>query len=323
MSKSTLSTTTAREGFRILSLDGGGAKGVYSLGILKEVEALANRRLCEEFDLIYGTSTGSVISALLALGHSVDEVTNIYYDLIPEVMQHKTNSARSAALKRCAHQILGDKRFDSFLTNVGIVTIHYNESRPMVFKSSVKQAHGRQSTFQPGFGCTIAEAVIASSAAFPFFELAKVVTSNQGAPDLMDGGYVANNPTLLAIADAVKAFKVEKENIRVLSVGTGVFREPRRKLLHRILFHLRIAQLAVKVLEANSVTIEQLRVILFPEIDCIRINDSFPQQEFETDMLEADPNKLRKLNALGSTSFARHERDLKRLFGWTTRTETS
>ena len=50
---------------RVLSLDGGGAKGFYTLGVLKEIEALVGMRLCEKFDLIYGTSTGAIIAALL------------------------------------------------------------------------------------------------------------------------------------------------------------------------------------------------------------------------------------------------------------------
>lgn len=53
--------------FRVLSLDGGGAKGFYTLGALKEIEALVGCRLCEKFDLIYGTSTGAIIGALLGL----------------------------------------------------------------------------------------------------------------------------------------------------------------------------------------------------------------------------------------------------------------
>ena len=40
--------------FRVLSLDGGGAKGFYSLGALHEIEALAGRPLCEAFDLVFG-----------------------------------------------------------------------------------------------------------------------------------------------------------------------------------------------------------------------------------------------------------------------------
>ena len=45
-----------RSDFRILSLDGGGSKGVYTLGVLKEIEAMTKRSLHEEFDLIYGAS---------------------------------------------------------------------------------------------------------------------------------------------------------------------------------------------------------------------------------------------------------------------------
>ena len=60
--------------FRVLSLDGGGAKGFYTLGALKEIEALVGCRLCEKFNLIYGTSTGAIIAALLGLGKSADEI---------------------------------------------------------------------------------------------------------------------------------------------------------------------------------------------------------------------------------------------------------
>lgn len=48
--------------FRVLSLDGGGAKGFYTLGILREIEALIQCPLHERFDLIFGTSTGSIVS---------------------------------------------------------------------------------------------------------------------------------------------------------------------------------------------------------------------------------------------------------------------
>src|SRR6267378_7610996 len=51
---------------RILSLDGGGAKGFYTLGVLKGIEGMfGGAQLCERFDLIFGTSTGSIIGALI------------------------------------------------------------------------------------------------------------------------------------------------------------------------------------------------------------------------------------------------------------------
>jgi patatin-like phospholipase/acyl hydrolase len=54
---------------KILSLDGGGAKGFYTLGVLREIEAMMGGvPLSNHFRLIFGTSTGSIIAALLALG---------------------------------------------------------------------------------------------------------------------------------------------------------------------------------------------------------------------------------------------------------------
>lgn len=151
---------------------------------------------------------------------------------------------------------------------------------------------------------------------FPIFERVKVVTENQGEPELIDGGFIANNPTLLAIADGVKAYSIPKENLKVLSLGVGVYKEPKPTLKHRILFWFDAARLAVKVIEANTITIEQLRVILFPDVACVRINDAFSQQEFATDLLESDINKLKKLNALGRESFSRCEKDLRAKFNW-------
>jgi predicted acylesterase/phospholipase RssA len=309
-------STGLDDSFRILSLDGGGAKGVYTLGILREIEALIGRKISDEFDLIYGTSTGAIIAALLGLGKSIEEVTKHYFDVVPNVMGQPTRARRSAELRKHAARILKDKRFDEFVTDVGIVTTHYELTRPMIFKSSVKQAHGMAATFKPGFGCTVADALVASSAAFPFFERAKVVTENQGEPELIDGGFVANNPTLLAIADGVKAYNLPKDKLKVLSLGVGIYKEPKPTLWHRFLFSFDSARLVRKVLEANTNTIEQLRLILFPDVECVRINDAFSQEEYATDMLESNIDKLKKLNTLGRESFSKCESQLKRKFGW-------
>ena len=93
---------------RILSLDGGGAKGFYSLGALKDIEALVGKPLCEAFDLIFGTSTGAIIAALLGLGHSVDEIASLYRTHVVEIMRRWMPSSKSAALEHLAVQVFGD-----------------------------------------------------------------------------------------------------------------------------------------------------------------------------------------------------------------------
>ncbi len=304
------------DGFRILSLDGGGSKGVYTLGVLREIEALAGGRLCDHFDLIYGTSTGAIIAALLALGYSVEDVRKHYFDLIPKVMKHRSKRRRTAALESCIRAILPTARFEEMKTDVGIVVTNYDTEQPMIFKSSLRQTHGRKATFQPAFGVSVADALLASAAAFPFFERRTVETTNQGHPAVMDGGFVANNPTLFAIADAVNAFGIPRDQIKVLSVGVGEYKEPKHSPLHRLMFRLWPFYMIKKMLGANTNTIETLRLILFKEIACIRINEAFPSEEYETDLLESNPKKLLKLHTLGRDSFAKHEAELRALFRW-------
>lgn len=85
---------------RILSLDGGGVRGLVSLGILEAVEDRLRARvpaelqprfrLCHYFDLIGGTSTGGIIAALLALGWQVSEIRKAYLAFAPRVFKRKT-----------------------------------------------------------------------------------------------------------------------------------------------------------------------------------------------------------------------------------------
>src|ERR1700719_687053 len=83
---------------RVLSLDGGGAKGFYTLGVLREIEGMIGCPLHERFDLIFGTSTGAIIAALLGLGKTVKDISKLYEEHVPAVMRKKSADDKSAAL---------------------------------------------------------------------------------------------------------------------------------------------------------------------------------------------------------------------------------
>ena len=168
--------------FYILALDGGGSKGVFSLGVLQELEALIGTPLHEHFHLIYGTSVGAIGSAMIGLSKPMSEITEKYLTIIPRIMSPWTAAGRTAALKAEAKVAFEDDRFDKFKTMVGIVAMNYETRKPMIFKSSKKLAHGLKPTFKDGFGCTIADAVVASCAALPYFSKVQVSTENQQAP---------------------------------------------------------------------------------------------------------------------------------------------
>ena len=72
----------------ILTIDGGGSKGVYTLGVLNELEKMTGKPLYQTFDYIYGTSTGSIIAALIGLGYTVAEIQELYYAMI---QNHETH----------------------------------------------------------------------------------------------------------------------------------------------------------------------------------------------------------------------------------------
>ncbi len=189
-------------------------------------------------------------------------------------------------------------------TGVGIVATKWVIERPMIFKGSVAQAHGRVGTFMPGFGCTIADAVQASCSAYPFFDRKTVTTGAGDRIELVDGGYCANNPTLFAIADATIAMKVAPENLRVISIGVGVYPEPKPHFFSKMRWakYLLSVQLLQKTLEINTQSSDQLRTILFKHIPTVRISDTFEKPEMATDLFE---HNLQKLNILRQRAASR------------------
>ena len=270
-------------------------------------------RLCDHFRLVFGTSTGAIIAALIALGYSVDEIHDLYRSYVPTIMERKKPREKTVALKALADTVFADKAFEDMLTGIGIVSVRWNTERPMIFKNSMAQAHGRSATFVPGFGVSVSDAVQASCSAFPFFEK-KVVTTAQGdIIELADGGYCANNPTLYAIADATNALGHPPDKLRVVSVGVGVYPEPKRSVFNRMYWakYLLSVQLLQKTLEINTQSMDQLRRVLFQSVPTIRISDTFERPEMATDLFEHDLAKLNVLRQRGAESFAAREAELQ------------
>jgi len=300
--------------YRVLALDGGGAKGFYTLGVLDEIEKNTGKPLHSSFDLMFGTSTGSIIAALLARGDNVGDVLKIYQEHVPAVMKSENPTKRTKALHALAKSVFGETKLDDFKTAIGIVATNWKDERPLIFKASVKQAHGSKGSFVPFFGCSVADAVIASCSAYPFFETHTVKKSNGDILELGDGGFCANNPTLYAIADATRALKIEHQNLRVISIGVGAYPEPSFwKKIGRvrggwsIVRHGFNSDFLQKILSTNTCSMEVLRSVLFKDVPTIRINDSFVEPHMATDLLEHDLIKLTRLVQKGRISYQPNE----------------
>jgi patatin-like phospholipase/acyl hydrolase len=303
----------APEVFRVLSLDGGGAKGFYTLGALKEIEALAGSPLCNKFNLIYGTSTGAIIAALVGLGKSVDEVEALYRKHVVTVMAQWLPSKKTAALEALAAEVFGDLKFDAFKTDMGIVGTRWKEERPIIFKTNRRQAFLGKATFEPGFGCTISDAVVGSCSAYPFFKKKYVTTSRDERIEVRDGGFVANNPTLYAIVDATESLGFARKNVRVVSVGVGEYPSPRLPAwsIRKWASKLPSMTFLQKTMEISSQSMDQLRKVLFRDVATVRIHNKYTQPEMATDMLEIDLEKLGLLWQRGRDCARDAEPDLR------------
>jgi patatin-like phospholipase/acyl hydrolase len=281
----------------------------------REIEAMLGAPICERFDLIYGTSTGAIIATLLALGHRVEEIHDLYRKYVPKIMQAQGPADRSRALSTLGKEVFGEKSFLDVKTGIGVVATKWVIERPMIFKNLKNQAHGRTASFKPGFGVSIADAVQASCSAYPFFDRKTVTTSDGDAIELIDGGYCANNPTLYAIADAVGPMGLPRQKLRVVNVGVGVYPEPKARTLAMWAArkYLLSVQLLQKTLEINTQSMDQLREILFKDVQTVRISDTFQQPEMATDLLEHNLAKLNVLRQRGAESFASRETALRLL----------
>jgi uncharacterized protein len=300
--------------FRILSLDGGGAKGFYTLGALKEIEALAECPLWEKFDLIYGTSTGAIIAALLGLGRTVDEIEALYRRHVVRVMARWLPSQRTAALEALAAKVFGELTFDAFKTDMGIVGTRWREERPIIFKTNRRQAFLGKATFEPGFGCTIADAVVGSCSAYPFFKKKFVTTSRKEKVEVRDGGFVANNPALYAIMDATESLGFSRKDVRLVSIGVGEYPPPKLPAWSARKWASKLPTMVFlqKTMEISTQSMDELRKVLFREVATIRIHVRYTQPEMATDLLEADPEKLGLLWQRGRDSAREAEVELRK-----------
>ncbi|MGE3262645.1 MAG: patatin-like phospholipase family protein [Bacteriovoracia bacterium] len=300
--------------FKVLSLDGGGGKGVYTLGVLREIERAVKKPLKEEFDFFYGTSTGSIIAGALATGATVDQILAFYLEKLPSIMKRFFSSRRSAALQENLEGFFGKKTFSDLEVGLAVVATSLESKRAIIFKNSVDQAHGMKATFLPGFGLTLAEAIEASCSAYPFFCPKELDLKNAGKIQAVDGGFVANNPSLYALVDVRQALKLADENVRILSIGTGIYPEsyPVYSWLHGVRIFPAMKMISTQF-TASANSTEKVFELLSKGIPSVRINQSFAEPRLSTSLFEHRPIVLNKLLNKGRESYASAEDSVKAL----------
>ena len=203
----------------ILSIDGGGIRGYFSAHILERIQQELGVDFSEYFDLIAGTSTGSIIAAALAINHPISEVTKLYKDKGKDIFKPrafnfggiwKAKYSKSVLIDEL-EKVFGDKTLSNTNTRLLMPAIDLVNSQVHVFKSNYL------AEFVRDVSVPIKDAVLASCSAPTYFEPTTV------DPFLLaDGGLWANDPSLVAYVEATGKLKVPAEEVRILSIGTGV-----------------------------------------------------------------------------------------------------
>lgn len=199
---------------KLLSIDGGGIKGVFAASFLAEVETKCNCRICDYFDLIAGTSTGGIIAAALACGIPARDILNLYLKNGEKIFKKKrsiplTNSKYdSEVLKEALTDVFEDKKIRDCQTRLLIPAFNLESRSVRVFKTP----HSSDLYFDKDL--LLLDCILATTAAPTYFS-PHVMESGT----FIDGGIGANNPSLIAVIEGLTRCGWDRSEIHVLSVG--------------------------------------------------------------------------------------------------------
>lgn len=227
--------------FKILSIDGGGIRGVFPsqfLAILEqrlgETEGQSNR-ICDHFDLISGTSTGGILALGLAYGIPASELKDLYVENRKAIFGWPNNKIFRRKYSRKNLESLIREKFKSVVkdeigyeprlldakTRLCITGYDIENARPKVYKTPHKEEY-KIDLYRPAY-----QVALATGAAPTYFSPFKgqYTTFNSedkvNFPLTVDGGVFSNNPTLIAIMEAHKGLGIDLADIEVVSIGTG------------------------------------------------------------------------------------------------------
>lgn len=213
---------------RLLSIDGGGILGTFPAAFLAGLEQDLPKPIGSYFDLIAGTSTGGIIALGLAMGLPASELLDLYEKRGPEIfgqgrgpfvdfLLRKVRFGRRLVLHKydpgplqaVLEEVLGDRCIGD--ANTRLLVPAWNPVARSVY--IYKTAHHPR--LRNDYKCLAVDAAMATAAAPTYFR--QHVT--QHAAGLVDGGTWANNPTALAVVEAIAMLGWSRDSLHVLSIG--------------------------------------------------------------------------------------------------------
>lgn len=220
--------------YRILSLDGGGIRGVFTAALLERLELETGFNFNEQVDLFAGTSTGGILALGLASGMTPQKCKEFYKDLGKEIFTPSPLGKLDDFFFAKYSNVKLRQRLEEAFRDQGVETLGDLPKKVLIPTFDLRAKPGGQGgngannrhgveTWKPkffhnldGLGSdadqSVVEVALATSAAPSFFPSSRTY---------VDGGVMANNPSMCALAQALKA-GVALDDVRLLSLGTGL-----------------------------------------------------------------------------------------------------
>jgi patatin-like phospholipase len=223
---------------KVLSIDGGGIRGIIPAEVLARIEHEAGKPIAELFDLITGTSTGGIIALGLSVpgadgkpAHSAQDLVDLYVKegatIFSRSIWHEVRAAGSAVeakyptdgLERVLKTYLGEARLKDAVTEVLVTAYEIEDRIPWFFSS-------RDAGTRDAYDFPMWEVARATSAAPTYFPPARIpATNDRGYWAFVDGGVFANNPSMCGLVEATFQYRADHDGeapeVLLVSLGTG------------------------------------------------------------------------------------------------------
>ncbi len=207
--------------FRILSIDGGGIKGIFPACFLRELESkyLNGESIVNYFDLICGTSTGGIIALGLGAGMKASEISKLYiekgknifkYRLWKKFLQYLYCPYNIDNLSSVLGSVFKEKKLKESKVHLCIPSFEGSYSEVYVFKTP------HHLDFKKDGEEKMVKVAISTASAPTFFK-----PFRDSGYIFADGGVWANNPCMIGLVEALSSFDVHRDNIKILSIGCG------------------------------------------------------------------------------------------------------
>lgn len=213
--------------FKILSLAGGGMRGIFQSEVLRHIESdvLGGEHVGSYFDMIAGTSTGGIIALALSKRVAAKEISRFYQvegsKIFPPTIMpfgrffRKVSSISSqmydeSNLRYAVNKLFGDTLFGESENMLCIPSGDYQYGDVFVFKTD------HHPDFQKDYKKSMKEVAMATSAAPVYFRL---LCDEEYY--MVDGGLWANDPIMVGVTEAIASFNIPRRNIRILSIGNS------------------------------------------------------------------------------------------------------